>query len=171
MKRLARITLAAALASVSVATSADQQGDLLLLLACAPSSVRQQDRAAAEALFRSIETKDGDGGSRVAGPIRSGSACVERVEIAAAFGVLMVAGRLCNEDHRSLVDLLRRAGMPLQSKAGSDPRVIEAYEAFGKYAISFVEGEVSLKAGQSPRGIGDGNVTSYVCTFRGSGPQ
>jgi hypothetical protein len=159
-RNLRRVAICTLLTTTGFGTRALGNDALVSVLAC--SQIEAHWR-----LLKDSAAKQPDGTLLVAGPVRAGEACIADARITGSFGVLVITGRLCGGGIQPLVDLVRRSRPQLREVEGSPhPGVIATY-ADTRYSIGFLRG--IARPGQEP--VPDDSVTSYMCSYQGSGPQ
>lgn len=148
-------------ASMTVYAASEDETALAKVLAC---HIDADDFALVKtaAILKARSTRDSDDGWQISGRVQAGRVCLDNVKVAAAFGVFMAIGSVCEGESQSIVDFvnstkrdLKPAAIPLQ------PGMMEAFDA-PDYSFVLYRGEPNMPFVPDP----SSQHISYVCTYR-----
>lgn len=147
--------------------AADDDTLLAQLLTCQPA----EDARVRMNMLKVLEarsTKNGDGRAKIGGRIQVGKLCIDNAELAAAFGVFMATGSMCDAEPAPLTDFLQQTKSDVKPTHPAPPaHVLAAFEA-PKYSMTVYRGEPGFQPKiQEPAS----QRVSYLCAFQESGPQ
>ena len=164
---IARPLLACVLAATCGMAAASPDQERLRLLSCdLPSATG--GKAAIDWFNATAEALSQDRGHRIAGPITLGKACLQNVDIAGAFGVVMVEGDICNARLDDFTEALAAAGTTLGKdvEEGQPEMVLGMRGADRGYLVT--RGRFDSRTGK----MGPGTTPySFSCMAAQGGPQ
>ena len=158
--------LALSLGLLSPTVEAGNDQELLGALTCwLDRDIKSLARISRYMESKAEKTADGDW--YLSERIRGDEACVEHATVAAAFGVYMTVAAVCDGDVESFKRFLVRGKGLAQEVAPPDhPAALAAFQA-PNYSLVLFRGEPVPGREPDPAS----STVSYICTYRGGGPQ
>jgi hypothetical protein len=168
LKTALPLVLCVACGAVAAADSADVEAQKLMSLSCLESQAENEASATARNWLNNLPQPHPDKGLKLKGPYSVAGACVEDVTIAAAFGAMIVQGRICNARLEDFREALSKIGLRLDARERATPT--DAVLAAKAKRLDYLVYE-GVFSGEGPEVAAKAGTYSFLCARSEGGMQ